>query len=248
MSEPAPRRYPVWAAAASWAALPVYVWQGLATRLSTERMHPAAGPVTGRIDGVGDEIRLLVIGDSSAAGVGVEDTQDGLAARLAEELVRITGRSVTWRAAGSNSATCAQVRDHVVPNVAPRDFTHVVISCGTNDMKNFHRVGTFRRDFGTLLYALKARFPEAQVFWSQMVDMRLVPSLPQALGLILDIRVDALNAKGARLCRERGVTCIGPVPIEGPDGFARDGFHAGAEGYKAMARHVAAAIAGIQRI
>src|SRR6476660_3078036 len=67
----------------NWLAFPVYVWQGLSVRRRVQRMLPAEGPVIHRIAGEGEPINLLVLGDSSAASVGVESSERGLAARIA---------------------------------------------------------------------------------------------------------------------------------------------------------------------
>ena len=69
-------------------AFPVYVWQGLGVRRRTERMLPAEGPVLHRIDGNEPAISLLVLGDSSAASVGIGRSEDGLAAQLAALICR----------------------------------------------------------------------------------------------------------------------------------------------------------------
>ena len=228
----------------SWIAFPVYVWQGISVRLRIERLHPAEVPHEGRFDGAGDEIRLLVAGDSSVAGVGMARLDETLAFNIARALSERTGRPVRWRAAGANSATSADLRDHVIPHVESRDFTHVVLAVGTNDMKNFHVVGRFKRHFGTLLYTVRTRFPGARVVWSPVADMTRIPALPQALGRILQSRAELINAMGARLCTERGAVMAEPVPIEGAHEFARDGFHAGPAGYRNWAEHLASYLVG----
>lgn len=224
----------------TWLALPVYVWQGLVVRRRIERLVPAPLPPEGSFDGVGEELRLLCAGDSSVAGVGMTELEETLTYNLAHELNRRTGRPVYWRAAGANSATAGDIRDHIIPNLDRRDFTHVVLVVGTNDMKNFHAVSTFKRQFGSLVYAVKARYPHAQILWSPVADMTRIPALPKPLGRILQMRAELINAMGARMCRERGLMMAKPVPIEGPEGFARDGFHAGPDGYRSWARHLAA--------
>ena len=83
----------------SWFAFPVYVWQGVAVRLRIERLHPADVPHHGRFDGKGEEIRLLVAGDSSVAAVGMSRLDDTLAFNIARILADSTGRPVRWRAA-----------------------------------------------------------------------------------------------------------------------------------------------------
>lgn len=227
----------------SWLAFPVYLWQGVAVRLRSIRMLPPAGPVRHEIDGVDPAVRLLVVGDSSAAGIGIETTDGLLAVRLAELIAARTGRRVLWRAAGFNSATAGQLRDFVVPNLAPEPWTHIVLAVGTNDAKNFHTVGRFKREFGGLIYALKAKWPEARIVWSPVVDMALIPALPRALGRLLEIRASLINRMGERLCLERGVVPASRLPILDPRaGFSRDGFHASEAGYRAWAEHLEALV------
>lgn len=224
----------------SWLAFPVYVWQGLGVRRRTERMLPAEGPVLHRVDGAGPAIRLLVLGDSSAASVGIGRSEDGLAHQLALILAERTGRAVSWRAAGFNSATAGQIRDFVLPNLSPDPWDLIVVSIGTNDAKNFHTARRFKHEFGGLLYALRAKWPEARVTWSPVVDMTLVPALPKALGRLLEIRAAMINRTGERLCRERGAVPATRLPILDPlIGFSTDGFHASEAGYRAWAEHMA---------
>ena len=228
----------------SWLALPVYVWQGVGVRLRTERMVPADGPVTGSLSGKGPEIRLLVIGDSSAASVGVRTTDKGLAPLLAGLINQRTGLPVVWRKAGFNSATAGQIRDHVVPNISSDDYSHIVVSIGTNDAKNFHTARRFKREFGGLLYSLKAKWPTARIIWSPVVDMTLVPAMPRALGRTLEIRASILNRLGTRLCLERGVVPASRLPIRDGTGFSTDGFHASEAGYAHWAEHLVQFVIG----
>ena len=183
--------------------------------------------------------RLLVMGDSSAAGVGAERVSDTLAPQLAQIIHLRTGETVSWRAAGANSAIASEIRDHIVPNIEARDFTHIVLTVGTNDMKNYVSKRQFKKGFGSLLYAIHARWPQATVIWSPVIDMRDVPAMPYLLGRILRLRTQIINGMGVRLCRERQAIAATPLPIRDPSGFAVDGFHASAAGYRYWAEHLA---------
>jgi lysophospholipase L1-like esterase len=226
----------------TWLAFPAYVWQGVGVRLRTERMQPAAGPVLHQTDGSEPALSLLVLGDSSAASVGIGHAGDGLAAQLALLIGERTGRAVRWRAAGFSSATSAELRDHVVPNLAPEPWSHIVLAVGTNDVKNFHSVPRFKRSFGGLLYALRAKWPEARLVWCPAIDFTRVPALPPLLGQILEVRAGAINAMGERLCGERGAIAAARLPVLGASGFASDGFHGSELGYRAWAAHVVATV------
>lgn len=231
----------------SWLMFPVYVWQGIGARRRIERMPPPDGGVSGFFgtEAIRDAtIRLLVIGDSSAAGLGVANIEDSLAPKLAERLYALTGLPVFWRTAGSNSAVSAEVRDHVVPNLAREAFTHIVVMIGTNDAKNFHGARKFKKGFGGLLYALKAKWPEARIVWSPPVDLKRVPALPRGLAHVLELRARIIRRMGARLCVERGAIASTSLPRVEPAGFSRDGFHASIEGYAYYANHLVGYVLG----
>lgn len=223
----------------TWLALPVYIWQGIGVRLRTERLLPPEGPKDGDISGNGEPIRLLVLGDSSAVGIGTQLTSENLASRLSHYLNGKSGRPVTWHTAGFNSATSGQIRDYAVPNLKREPWTHIALSVGTNDLKNFHSLSRFKREFGGLLYALTARFPDAGIYWSPPIDTRKVPALPQPMASLLEIRARAFSDLGTRLCKERGAVAIPRLEEIAAQGFSRDGFHAGPEGYDYWSEHLA---------
>jgi len=223
----------------TWLAYPAYIWQGLGVRRRTSRMLPAQGPVMHDIAGKAPDISLLVLGDSSAASVGIGNSENGLAAQLATLISQRTGRAVRWRAAGFNSATSGQIRDHVLSNLSADPWTHIVLAIGTNDTKNFHSVPRFKKEFGGLLYGLRAKWPEARVVWSPVLEFTMAPAMPSLLGKILEIRAGEMNRMGERLCLERGAVPAPRLPITDPEaGFASDGFHASEAGYLAWAEHL----------
>jgi len=216
----------------SWLLSPVALFLGLRVRARTPRLPPPPGKRSGKA-GTGREARyrLLVIGDSSAAGVGTDHMRDSLGPQLAAILSARTGETVRWRVAGANSAIAEQIRDHVVPNLEPHAYTHIVLCVGTNDMKNFLTARRFRNGFGGLLYALHTRWPDASIVWTPLLDMTTVPSLPPLLGHILEMRASILNRLGTQLCRERNAIVSQRLDSRNPKGFSVDGFHASPAGY-----------------
>ena len=233
---PPPSRFEI---ALSWLGLPVYVWQGLGVRRRTHRMAPPPNPGWRQWAGSGKPLRLLVIGDSSAAGVGVATIEESFAGQLPRLLNERCRRPVSVLITGMNSATSGQIRDHVVPHIEPRDFDYIALNIGTNDAKNFHRGNRFCAEFGTLLYAMRARFPGATIIWAGVLDMAHVPALPWPLNRILGIRARLIDTNGKRLCRERGVLAPEPEWRIIRENFSADGFHASAAGYREWAENLA---------
>lgn len=226
---------------ATWLLAPIALIQGIQVRRSTPRLTPPEGPISGiatpneKTLSDAPKRHLLIIGDSSVAGLGAPHTEQALALPLAQALAKADNAPVMWRAVGSNSATAGAIRDVVLPNIERENYTDILLSVGTNDAKNFHTIARFKREFGQLLYGLKARFPEARIVWSPAVNMQRMPSLPPLLGWVLETRAKAINAKAKQLCLERYAIPAERLFIEKgqDDGFCHDGFHASPMGYEA---------------
>ncbi len=227
---------------ASWVLAPAALYQGLRVRASTVRQTPPLGPQSGTVGEGEPVLRILVIGDSSACGVGVSTVDETLAPQIARVLHDRTSKAVRWQISGSNSATSEQIRDHVVPNLERKPYTHIILSLGTNDMKNYHTVGRFKKAFGGLLYALHAKWPDATLIWSPLIDMKTVPGFPGPLSSILQMRRELVNDMGMRLCRERYADVAPVLESSNPLGYSMDGFHASAAGYAYWAELLAETI------
>ncbi len=219
----------------TWLLFPVYLIQGLWTRSGVDRSFPAEGVVEGSVEGKAPFINLLIVGDSSAASAGIAVRADGLATQLARQINKKTGQAVQYTASGHHGAVCEEIRDYVVPNIRRQDFSHIVISLGTNDIKNFHTVGRWTKGFGGLLYSLHARFPQAQIWWMRPFDFNTVPKLPQPLSSILNMRAIMFAKAAADLCEERGAHATPALRNIDSDDFCADGFHAGEKGFQKWA-------------
>ena len=79
------------------ALAPLLVAQAVRTRKRAPVLPEPAGPRQGCVgQGDGVELRLLIAGDSSAAGVGVAHQDQALAGHLSRALHHHTARPVRW--------------------------------------------------------------------------------------------------------------------------------------------------------
>ena len=230
----------------SWFGLPIYVWQGLGVRRTSTRLAPPEKKPLVELKGKGKQLRILFIGDSSAAGVGVDEFEESVSGRLPHLLKEKTGRPVFQRTCGNNSATSGSIRDFVVPHLEADRYNYIILSIGTNDAKNFHSGRRFCKEFGTLLYALHAKFPGTRIIWQGLIDVEDVPILPSPLNKILGIRSRIIRKNGKQLCYERNALAPDSTWQPLPENFSRDGFHASARGYQVWAEELADYIAQLE--
>jgi len=114
--------------------LGIALGQGLWVRRTTIRLPPAGGARTGLVGDDGEQpMRLMVVGDSTAAGCGVDTHDDGFAGNLARALSQRSGRSVRWHVHGVPGAVIRDVRRHLLTEVGG-DLDLVVLLVGVNDV------------------------------------------------------------------------------------------------------------------
>ncbi|MFG2003427.1 SGNH/GDSL hydrolase family protein [Spirillospora sp. NPDC048911] len=99
---------------------PILLVQARRTARNTPRLDPATGAETGvtKVGGTNPKpaFRLLVIGESTAAGVGASDHAEALPGFLADALRKHLRRSVAWSVTGKNGATVRRVITDLVPS------------------------------------------------------------------------------------------------------------------------------------
>ncbi|MFG2085216.1 MULTISPECIES: SGNH/GDSL hydrolase family protein [unclassified Spirillospora] len=98
---------------------PVLAVQAWRTVRRTPRLAPATGDeygfVPGADPGAGPAYRVVVIGESTAVGVGASQHAQALPGFLAEALRERLRRSVAWSVNGENGATAHRVATALVP-------------------------------------------------------------------------------------------------------------------------------------
>ena len=144
------------------------------------RLPDAARPWVGAVDGP-DPLRLLVLGDSTAAGVGVDTQDEGLPGHLGRALRRHTGRGVQWRAVGENGATTRDILTTYLAEALSEPADLVFLTIGANDAIHARTTGAFRRDLGRILEALSRAMPDALILLSSLPIFGLFRVFPEPL-------------------------------------------------------------------
>jgi lysophospholipase L1-like esterase len=211
--------------AAVWAAFPVLLTQGLKVRRTVLRLPDADG-LTGEVSGPGEPLHLVVVGDSVAAGVGVDHHRETLTGELARLLAVTGGRAVRWEVIAKTGATAGEIAAlvHDRPEVAAADV--LLLSVGVNDTKNLHSDRRWRAELGDLLDGLRRTAPNAHLIVLGLPPMEVFPSLPWPLSSILGARSRRVDSIARDMVAARpGVLRIELELPTDPTLFARDGFH-----------------------
>lgn len=226
---------------------PLLVWQGRRVRRDTPRLPEAEGARAGRTPGDGAPLRLLVAGDSAAAGVGARHQDEAIAGCLVRELARRSGRSIDWRLEAATGLTAAALAERLSARLGDRSahagpYDVVLMVVGVNDVTERTASGRWRSALTRLCAQLRAHSPEAFVLWSGLPPMHRFPALPQPLRAYLGARARHLDRElGAWVARQPDMARLGLPDLDEPALMASDGFHPGPAGHRLWADLVARA-------
>jgi lysophospholipase L1-like esterase len=221
---------------------PLLVAQALITRARLPRLPEPDGDRHGVV-GDGAPLRLLVLGDSSAAGVGVHDQRHALAGYLSQALAHRAGRRVHWRLLAQSGLTSEQCRA-LLRGHEPLQADVAVVVLGVNDIieqvPSHHAVAARE----AIANHLRNACGVAHVVFAPLPPVHHFPGLPQPLRWVAGQdarRHDRAVADWARTRRD-----VSHVPIDLPLNagvMAMDGFHPGETVYRicgtALAEHIA---------
>lgn len=183
-------------------------------------------------------LRLVVLGDSTAAGIGVDDPADAYPAVLARRLAA-TGRRVELTAFGVAGARVEDVATKQAPAAAAAEPDLVFVGIGANDVTHLTSLGEVRDDMDRVLQIL--REAGASVVVAGPPDMR-VPVWHQPLRQLSYLRGIQVADAIEQVASEQGVGFVdlaeeaGPFFEADPEAhFSTDGFHPGPLGYRRWA-------------
>ena len=208
------------------------------------RLPAASGPVQGTAGHSEPLRRLLVIGESTAAGVGARTHARALPGFLAAELSDRLGGTMNWLARGKGGATARAVRAELIP-AGQGAFDVTVLTVGINDLFDRRAMRPWAADLRSLIEAL-GESDRSRIIVSGLPPVHLAPGIPQPLRFVLGRRARAMD----RITRQVAVSCRAAyVTISVPSAgsgrlFASDGFHPSEAGYREWARVLAEAVPG----
>lgn len=218
---------------------PFLLAQGLYVRSVTPRLPEPTGERSG-IHGSGTPLRLLILGDSAAAGVGASTQNQALSGQLVSALG--ADFQVSWKLIAQTGHQAKDVLAQL-KMVSPETFDVVVTSIGVNDVTHGTKTQKWIDENSQMIGLLQSKFHARYIVLSSVPPMRLFPALPQPLRWYLGMRAERFNTALKKIvdgCNRCELVQTN-FPLE--DAYmAADGFHPGALAYSMWANHIAVTI------
>lgn len=227
------------------ALAPVLFAQALWLRHAALRLPEPAGPRSGcaPCSTASPELRVLVIGDSSAAGVGVLQQIEALAAQTAAFLTDLIAAPVHWQLVAKSGISTRTILKLLQAHELERADV-VVCALGVNDVAEQRKPADFVRDYKRVIQYLADRVGARAAVVNGLPPLHILPSAPQPLRWYLGEYAKRLDAQLQGWCSQAdNLAYVSLQWAAVPSDMASDRFHPGQGQYRRWARLVANEIA-----
>jgi lysophospholipase L1-like esterase len=146
-------------------------------------------------------LRVLTIGESSIAGVGVKTHEEGFTGTLARELATFFNLSVEWKVYAKRGFTAKKVEEMLVPQITEKEFDLVVIGVGGNDTFQLNNPTRWKKDVQSLIQSLKGKFKDAPIVFINMPPIKELPAFTKTIKLVLGNLENILSEELDKLVR-----------------------------------------------
>jgi len=240
------------------ALAPIYLYQAKQVRKSALRLPEPKGERQGTL--VIDSslptvqmLNLMVVGDSSAAGVGCELQTEGLAQNLVNQLQaklvnnndRHDYHAIRWSLNAKSGDSSFDLLRRLF--IMPKQSVEVMVICiGVNDVtKNISKL-QWQKNINEIVAISQRKFGARFIIFSSLPPMKDMPALPAPLNQLLGNKAQQLDTELQQICESKnGVYYFAPKLTDKQalsTMFATDGFHPSPKAYDVWAAALAKTI------
>lgn len=228
--------------AATIALIPALVIQGNRVKKNTLRLPEPEGAREGQT-GTGNKLSLLILGDSAAAGVGVEHQDDALLGAILHELK--DDFEIDWKLQAKTGDTSSKVI-HALDQMEVQHYDVIVTSVGVNDVTKLIPVEVWIQKQEQLYSKIQQKFSPKLIIAAGVPPMNMFPALPNPLAWLFGQYAKQMNQQLEKFVNQQVNMQWIEYDIEKYRAMnlqmAADGFHPSKEVYTLWGQEVAGKI------
>lgn len=182
-----------------------------------------------------EPLKLLYLGESPAAGVGVDDIQQAVSAQVAFKLAPLQ-QNIEWQLLAENGIRMKELRLKLQQSkIQQTDLC--IISMGVNDCSKLTSAKQWRTQVLGLITDLKCKGCQ-HIFFTAAPPMQDFPLLPAPLSWIMGYRAYVLNQVLKGICQQGEAHFLDITGTLEPDLMAHDGYHPNEKGAELWAESI----------
>lgn len=230
--------------------LPIMYLQGRKIKATVPRLPEAEG-VKGLTSVSSEKIlRMITIGESTIAGVGVNTHQEGFTGSLANELATELKTNIDWTVYAKSGYTAKKVKEKIIGLITEKTIDFIVIGLGGNDAFELNTPKKWNRDIRELIKSIRLKFEAVPIVFVNMPPINEFPAFTSLIRFTIGNLVDILGKELEKIAKDiehvyyytRKVSSADLIERFNlkikPEDFFSDGVHPSKETYQIWAKDV----------
>ncbi|WP_196139005.1 SGNH/GDSL hydrolase family protein [Aliikangiella sp. G2MR2-5] len=221
--------------------------QAVYVRIRTPRLPEPEGTRIFNPDGEGSSVRIIIVGDSAAAGVGVKVLSSALPGAIS---AAFEPQTIGWALLASSGLTTKKTIQYLKQEstlLADEEVFYrlqgekeknscILVSLGVNDVIGWCSQKRWARFQAALVNELNRKFSPTRIGLTLIPPLERFPALTWPLSWYLGVRAQNFNKVLERIVsQDEKLFLIKPNLEANFEHFASDGFHPGEKGYQLWA-------------
>ena len=208
---------------------PILHYQGNKVKKNAKILPEAVGKRFGN-SGNGKAINALILGDSSACGVGVKSIKDSLSGYLLMFLKHEF--NCHWKILAKSGIKTVELTDQV-RTITHEKFDFIILAVGVNDMTARKSAHTWYKDILELIQILRNDLKAPQIICCGIPPVRKITIFPFPLKQLLSFKAFIYDLCLKKICKRlKGVHFVPHNFPVNKDTMAEDHLHPGKLYYK----------------
>lgn len=174
--------------------LPIMYFQGKRIRASVPSLPEAKG-TEGTISSFPSSkpLKIITLGESTIAGVGVSTHEEGFTGTFANSLAAELSTNISWKVYAKSGYTAKRVTEKLIPTITETSADLIIVGLGGNDSFTFNSPKQWGKDIDGLIITLKAKFGATPILFTSMPPIKLFPAFTSLIKFSMGNLVEILG-------------------------------------------------------
>ncbi len=182
--------------------LPIMYLQGKKIKKNIPKLPEAEG--TQGIFSINSNktLRILTIGESTIAGVGVKNHKEGFTGALASELATKLNTNIDWKVYAKSGYNAKQVDEKIIKHITESNIDLIVIGIGGNDAFELNSPKKWNNDVRNLINNLRHKFKEVPIVFVNMPPIKEFPAFTSLMKFTIGNLVSLLGEELVKVVKD----------------------------------------------
>lgn len=182
--------------------LPIMYLQGKKIKKTVPILPEAVGVKGVSLGSSKKVLRMITIGESTIAGVGVKTHQEGFTGSLAEELATELDTTIDWKVYAKSGYTAKKITEKIIGHINEKSIDLVVIGLGGNDAFELNTPNKWNRDVRELIRSLRRKFNGVPIVFTNMPPIKDFPAFTGLIKFTIGNLVRVLGKELNRIVKD----------------------------------------------